>query len=374
MTWLLAWRNLARDRARFVVTLVGLAFSVVLMAVQWGLLTGCAETAAGLIDHAGADIWIASRGTSNVDQAVPMPARWRYRVLSVPGVIAVDKLIVRFTQWRRPDGRSEIVEIVGFDLDSGIGGPWKVVKGSIADLRRPRAVIIDRIYAAKLGVSALGQEVEIDNERARVVGFTQGIRAFSQSPYVFTSYANALRYGNLDQDRTNYLLVRTKPGVNKATISRRLQQSLPMLDVYTAQQFSRMTVRYWLLTTGAGLALVVGAALGMVVGVIIVSQTLYAATVERLPEYATLRAIGASDRYLNSVVLKQALISGIAGYGFGMAPAAGIAASLADSSVSLQLTGLLAAEVGVVTLLICAAGSLVAIRKIKSIEPTSVFR
>src|SRR5207248_3423157 len=84
MVWLLAWRNLVQDRVRFIATLVGVAFSVVLMAVQWGLLIGSADTASGLVDHAGADFWVASRGTPDVDQGVPLPERWRFKALSVP--------------------------------------------------------------------------------------------------------------------------------------------------------------------------------------------------------------------------------------------------------------------------------------------------
>src|SRR5579864_3529442 len=144
MSWVIAWRNLAHDRIRFIVTLVGIAFSVVLMGVQGGLLVGSAQTAAGLVDHAGADFWVASRGVSNVDQTVPLPDRWRFKALEAPGVAAVGRLITRFADWRRPDGRSEIVIIVGFDVDEGMGGPWNIVAGSLDDLRRPDAIMIDR--------------------------------------------------------------------------------------------------------------------------------------------------------------------------------------------------------------------------------------
>lgn len=372
-TWL-AWQNLVHDNVRLTATVIGIAFSVVLMAVQWGLLTGSATTAAGLVNNARADFWIASRGTSNVDQSVPLPERWRYKVSAIPGVFAVDPLITRFVDWRRPDGASEVVIVVGFDLNSGVGAPWNLVAGSVEDLHQPDSVIIDRLYAEKLGVDRLGETIEIHGVRARVVGFTDGIRAFTQSPYVFTSFENAQRYGGLDEQQTNYLLVRAAPGGNLAALRRELQRVLPMTDVLSANAFAAMTARYWLLTTGAGAALVVGALLGVVVGIIVVGQTLYAATVERLSEYATLLAMGAPTGYLNRIVLQQALISGGIGYAIGIAVAALIAAWVADSSVSLALPLELAAGVAVVTMAMCVAASLVAIRKIKNIDPTMVFR
>jgi putative ABC transport system permease protein len=135
-----------------------------------------------------------------------------------------------------------------------------------------------------------------------------------------------------------------------------------------------MTSRYWLLTTGAGLALIVGAGLGVVVGIAIVAQTLYAATVERLPEYATLAAIGAPNRYLNQIVLRQGLIGGTAGYVLGITVAAAVTYAAADSTAPLILPWHLALEIGFVALGMCMIASLVAIHKIKTIDPRIVFR
>ena len=76
---LLGWRNLAHERLRLIVTVVGIVFAVLLMSLLLSLLLGFATTTAGLIDHANADLWICARGTRNVDQAVEIPARWRYK-------------------------------------------------------------------------------------------------------------------------------------------------------------------------------------------------------------------------------------------------------------------------------------------------------
>jgi putative ABC transport system permease protein len=374
MTWLLAWRNLAHDRVRFVVTLIGVAFSVMLMAVQWGLLVGSAETASGLIDHANADFWVMSRGTADVDQSVYLPDRWLYKARGLAGVASVDRMITHFVDWQRPDGGSEIVILVGFDRDGVAGKPWNIAQGTLADFDEPDAIMVDRLYAEKLGVTRVGQEVEIHGHRARIVGFTDGIRAFTQSPYVFTSIDNARHFGDIGSDRTSYLLVRAKPGADRGAVLRQLQAALPMADVLTSHRFSTMTARYWLLTTGAGLALVVGAALGIIVGIIIVAQTLYASTLERLSEYATLRAMGAPNRYLNSIVVKQALISGAIGYAIGITVSAAAASGTSATSIPMTLGWGLAALVGLVTVAMCSGASLVAIHKLMRIEPTTVFR
>jgi putative ABC transport system permease protein len=249
-----------------------------------------------------------------------------------------------------------------------------VVAGSASGLHVPDSLILDRLYAEKLGVKAIGDTVEITGVRGRVVGFTDGIRAFTQSPYVFTGLKNARRYARFENSQVTYLLVRAEPGQERAALLQKIRAALPVADVWSATTFASMTSRYWLLTTGAGLALLVGAGLGVFVGIAIVTQTLYAATVERLAEYATLAAIGAPNRYLNQIVLRQGLISGIIGYVFGIAMAAGAAWAAASSTAPLILTWQLAVVVGFVALAMCLIASFLALHKIKTLDPTMVFR
>src|SRR5579871_1796637 len=103
LNWRLAWRNLARDRVRLAITVVGVTFSVVLMALQLALLIGFAVTSSSLIDRANADFWIVPKGTRDVDQSSDLTERRRYQALALPGVTAAEKLIVHFVPWKRPD-------------------------------------------------------------------------------------------------------------------------------------------------------------------------------------------------------------------------------------------------------------------------------
>jgi putative ABC transport system permease protein len=373
-TSLLAWRNLSHDRARFVVTLVGVLFAVLLMGVELGLLLGFARTTSGLVDHTDADLWITPAGTTNVDIAGRLDERRRFEALAVPEVAQVDQLMMQFAFWRKPDGGTESVSIVGFNLATGQGRPWNLVQGTIEDLQQDDAVIVDRLYAAKLGVGALGQTVEINNRRARVVGFTAGIRTFTQSPYVFTTHRNAQRFTFFRPDQTTYLLVRLRPGSDAAAVRDALQTRLGRVDVWFAADFARAAQRYWLITTGAGSALLLAALLGLVVGIVIVGQTLYATTVDRLPEYATLRAMGAPNRYLYRVILKQAAISAVFGFVGGMLLVGLVVLASTGSTVAVAMPSGLVAVLALLTLCMCALGALVSIRRVMRIDPTSVFQ
>jgi putative ABC transport system permease protein len=149
---------------------------------------------------------------------------------------------------------------------------------------------------------------------------------------------------------------------------------MPGVDVFTAPQLSHATQTYWLFTTGAGMALVIGALLGLLVGIVVVAQTLYATTVDRLPEYATLRAMGASNRYLQAIIIQQAVISAGLGYATGIGLAWLVTYAARDGSAALLMPWQLASSLGVVTVAMCVAAALLSIRKVMTICPTSVFR
>lgn len=370
----LAWRNITRDYLRLAIAVTGVGFAVLLMTVQSGLLIGFATTTSSLVDRAQADLWIVPRGATDVDQAGEMLERQKYRALEVPGVASVDSLVVRFAEWKRPDGGTQSVIVVGIDPVEPALQPWNFIAGSTEDLSSANAIVIDELYSQKLGVSQVGQTVEIMNRRARVVGITSRIRTFTQSPYVFTSLKNAKKLAALPDDKTTYLLVRAQPGTDVAKLRDAMQAALPSLDVWTSRGFSWQTRFYWLVTTGSGTALLIAAILGVIVGLVIVSQTLYSATVERMQEYATIRAMGASNNFLRAIILRQSLLSGTAGYLLGAAVAIGIAGLADRSSAAPSLPFWLLLLLAVITLAMCVGASLISIRKVLNVDAASVFK
>ncbi len=370
----LAWRNFTRDRVRLVISVVGVAFAVLLMTLQLGLLIGFARTSSSLVDRAKADFWIVPRGAKDVDQAGLLRERQKFAALGIPDVAAVESLIVVFAGLKRPDGGTVSVLVVGVEPHGGLLQPWSFISGSPQDLRRADGIVIDELYAGKLGIARVGETLEISSRRARVVGITSGIRTFTQSPYVFTSLENARALGEVPAGWTTYLLVRARPGANLPRLQGALQKAFPAEDVWTASGFSWQTREYWLLTTGAGASLLLAALLGSVVGLVIVAQTLYSAVVERIGEFATIRALGAGKRFLVRIILHQASISGTAGYAIGVGLAAVMASLVRHSSVVIDLSATLLFITAIVALAVCGSASLIPIRKVLKADPVSLFR
>ena len=258
----LAQRNLIHDKVRLAVTLTGIVFAVVLIVVEMGLFLGFTVTTSSIIDKSGVDFWIVSKHTPYIEQGAAFSERKLYQVLATPGVASADKYIVRFAQWKTPNGGEQSVQVVGFNPYTGIGGPWNVVQGNVEDLKTPDAVMVDELYAKKLGVTKVGEIFEIDGRRARVVGFTKGIRAFTTTPYVFTSFKNGQGFARLQEDQTLFILVKAKPGTNLTALQKDLESRVRDVDVLTKSKFSSMTRIYWMFTTGAGVAVLIAALLG----------------------------------------------------------------------------------------------------------------
>jgi len=370
----LAQRNLFHDKVRLTVTLTGIVFSVVLIVVQLGLFLGFTTATSNLIDHSGADLWVTSKNVPYVEQGVAFSERKLNQVRAVPGVADAQKIIARWAQWKRHDGGQESVQIVGINVDDRFERPWNLVEGRVEDLKSPDAVIMDELYKQKLGVTHVGEVFEIAGYRARVVGFTRGIRSFTTSPYVFTSFKNAQDYANLREDQAMFILVKAAPGADLKQVRRDLLDHVKDVDVVTTAQFSRMTTFYWMFTTGAGVAVLIAAALGLVVGFVVVAQTIYATTMDHIREFGTLKAMGAPNSYVYKVIMEQAAISAVIGYVLGMIVSVFVVQGSQKGGAAILMPLPMAVGMFFLTLTMCVGAALVSINKVTRIDPAMVFK
>ncbi len=372
---ILAWKNLIHDRVRLAVTLTGIIFALVLILIQFGLFLGFIETSSNIVAASRADLWVTAPAIPHVNGGNPLPERHRWRALALSGVERAERYALFFVTWKLPSGAVESVQTAGFSLESGMGGPWNLTAGSVEALRGEDTVIIDELYMAKLGVTQLGQSVEINGRRARIVGFTRGIRSFTTSPYVFTSFKNAQNYINLRENETVYLLVRARPGVAPEALKPRLQAALgPSVEVHTNEEMRRKTMFYWVFSTGAGVTTLLGAVLGLIVGVVVVAQTIYAATVDHIREFGTLKAMGATNGNIYQVILTQAALSGVMGYAVAIVVAAFVSRASDSGNAPIALPPEVAAGTLLLALAMCMGASIISIRKATTIDPAMVFR
>jgi putative ABC transport system permease protein len=321
--WLLAIKAMLADRGKLFTSLLGVVFSVVLVNLQGGLLRGMIQKASLLVDFGQADIWIGHRHTTNVDMGTYIPERWIHRIKGVEGVARAEPYIVMFGQATMPDGKFENVVLVGSSPSSLMGNAWIMEDGSDSRaVRDPEGVLVDVNDLHRLGNCTKGTVLEINFRRAKVVGMTNGIVSFTTNPYVFTTLERARKtYGRdagVPPDQCSYYLVKAASGVSIPDLCARIRARLPELEVHDRKEYSRICMEFWLTRTGIGISFGLAALLGLLVGLAVVAQTLYASVTERIKEFGTLKAIGANDSCISRFLLAQALGNALLGSLIGL--------------------------------------------------------
>ena len=369
----LAFRNFFHDRLRFIATVIGIVFSIVLVTVQMGLYLGFGRTVTTMIDHVSADLWIMPHGTKCFEDPSLLDASKRNRALSINGVAAAIPVVIGFADWRLPNGGTTPVFIIGSDLRSGGLLPWDLVEGRIEALSTPRAVAVDRSYFDRLGISGMGATAEIRQHLVRVTAVTNGIRSFTTTPYVFMDINRARAHIGVAADKASYFLIRLNPGADRNHVRGQLLSYISNVDILTPAEFAERSRIFWLFGTGAGAALFAGALLGVIVGTVIVAQTLYSSTKEHINEFATLRAIGSSREYIYKVIVCQAIFSAIIGFFFAALIGAVIVELTAATALPIIMTPGLIVGLFLLTVVMCVGSAIAAIVQVTRIDPATVF-
>jgi putative ABC transport system permease protein len=373
LVFTIAFRNLFHDRLRFIATVIGIVFSIVLVTVQMGLYLGFGRMVTTMIDHASADLWVMPKGTKCFEDPSLLNLRDRYRALSINGVAEAIALVIGFADWRMPGGEMTPVFVVGSDLRSGGLEPWNLVEGKIEALSTPKAVAVDRTYFDRLGVSGVGSTAEIREQPVRVAAVTNGIRSFTTTPFVFLDVNRARTYTGVPSGKASYILVRLAQDANSGEVRRQLASSIENVEVLTPAEFRERSRKFWLFGTGAGAALFAGALLGVIVGTVIVAQTLYSSTKEHLNEFATLRAMGSSRRYIYNVIVIQAVLSAIIGFSIAALVGDAIVRLTQGTALPILITPALLVGLFLLTLAMCIGSSIAAIVQVTRIDPVMVF-
>jgi len=373
LSFILASRNLFHDRLRFIATMVGIVFSVVLVMVQMGLYLGFGDMVTKMINHASGDLWVVRDGTKCFEDPSLLNANAQGTIAKMNGVAGVSTLLIGFSDWRLPSGELTPVFIVGSDVKDGTLEPWNIVAGSKDALAAPNSVAVDLTYKERLGVSQLGDTANIRGRKVNIAALTNGIRSFTTTPYVFTELATAQNYIGIPKELASYFIVRLKPGADVEQVRSDIAAGVPKVEVLSSAQFAERSRSYWLFSTGAGAALFAGALLGVIVGTVIVAQTLYSSTKDHLDEFATLRAMGSSNRYIYIVIIYQALLNAVIGFCIASLIGAAVVYATREGALPVIITPWLMAAIFAITLVMCIASAMGAIVRVVRLDPVMVF-
>ena len=322
-----------------------------------------------------ADLWIMPQGTKCFEDPSLLDTRERYRALSIDGVAEAIPVVIGFADWRMPSGATTPVFVIGSDLRTGgsatLEPGGRPDRGAVDPERsRDRQVLFRPAW--RLG-DGLGATAEIRQQLVRVAVVTDGIRSFTTTPFVFMDVDRARAHTGVPSGKATYVLVRLNPNTDRASVRRQLLSNISDVEVLTTAEFRERSRSFWLFSTGAGAALFAGALLGVIVGTVIVAQTLYSSTKEHLNEFATLRAIGSSRRYIYKVIVCQALLSAVIGFSLAALIGEIIVRLTAATALPIVITPGLMVGLFLLTVVMCIGSAIAAIVQVTRIDPAIVF-
>ncbi|MFL5340034.1 MAG: ABC transporter permease [Gemmataceae bacterium] len=376
------------DRQRYLPGILAVAFSALLMELQFGLLLGLFSVTSIPIDRSHADIWVGAPKVLSVDVGGQTISENKIsaRVASEPGVVRVESYIQRYGNWEKPGGGTDLCIIIGTQLgDDALGAVDKLTPDLRDRLSEADTVVVDRAELARLDIldapellaEGRAPTAKINGRTVRVVGLTTGMKSIA-GPYIFCSLYTARNLLKMSYDQCVYVLARCdSPQVARDVVARLKDEYVREdgdMSAFTAAEFSLHSRMHWLTKTGAGIALGYAAFLGLLVGAVVTSQTLYAATMASMREYAILLALGIPRWRLAWTVVTQAWWIGMLGVCIALPAVFALAELASYVGVTPQLPWQLLAGASVITLVMAIGAGTFALRSLRQIEPVNLLR
>ncbi|GAB4385544.1 MAG: ABC transporter permease DevC [Elainellaceae cyanobacterium] len=376
----LSWLNLVHNPARLATSLLGVAFAVLLMFMFTGFKNALYDSQVDLIQKLNADLMIISTARSRMAAPATFSRQRLYQAQNFKDVAAAYPLYIQLAEWRNPVTKSiRTVRILSFNLSDPVLA-LPDVQTQVNQLRLADTVLIDRRSRPEVGSPQAGVITELADQRVKVVGsfelgtdFSSADGNLISSDQTFFKLLGQTRPGNWDAVDIGLIQVVPVTDINALTAG--LRQSLPDdVLVLTKAELTQRERDYWQNNTNVGFVFTLLTGMGFIVGVVLVYQILYTDVADHWAEYATLKAMGYTNRYLFGVIAQESLILSALGFipGFG--------ASVLLYHLAINATGLLfnltAGRVFsqfLLTLIMCLISGAIAIRKIQSTDPAEVF-
>ena len=381
-----ALKMLIGDRAKYLGIIMGLTFASLLITQQSAVFTGIMARTFGAISDLGLpDIWVMDPKVQFIDDIKPLQDTQLYRVRGVAGVSWAVPLYKGLLKVRLENGLFQTCNVLGLDDATLIGGPPEMLEGSLADLRRAEAVIVDvngangklakppRTPGGRPTPLKVGDTLELNDHRAVVVGICRNSRTFQSQPVVYTTYSRATLFAPRERKLLSFILVKAAPGQDHDALCDRIGRATG-LQAYTADEFKVITMKYFLKYTGIPINFGMAVALGFIVGVAIAGQTFYNFTLDNLRHFGALKAMGAANSTLLRMILLQSVLVGAIGYGLGVGAASLFGWVFRGTELAFLLPWQLLAISAAAITVICMCSAILSMRKVIKLEPAIVFK
>jgi len=386
-----AWHNLVNDYSRTGIALAGICFSLLMTFLQLGLLDATLRTATVVLDKLDFDVVIVARHYHYLADAGSFPRSRIRQALAVQEVLSAVPLYVRSGTWRSlgPPGEGGEVWKRRPILVLGCDPSERPFRSTASDestgldqnfdlLSEPGALLVDRMSRKEFGPLVTGTEVQLNHERFEIAGqFRMGTGFAADGAALLGSRNFTRAFGPSALERTTFGLVRIQDPTRATVVAQQLRTMLPVQDirVFTRSEIMKREQFYWVREKAIGSLFVMGVVISFLVGLVVVYQVLSSDIADHLGEYATLKAIGHGSARVRSIVIQQALILGMMGYGLALVLAVPLYIWVEHwANLSMSLAWWILLIPAILSCVMTTGSGLLSIRKISMADPADLFR
>lgn len=366
------------NRASCIGVIFGIFLATLLISQQSAIFLGLVDRSYRIVtDISEPTIWVMDPATESDDKLRSMPIGYLDMVRSVPGVEWAVPFNSSLIPVVTPDGKFDIAQLYGVDDATLLGGPNKMLEGSIRDLRREGGIIVDVFSAngslARVGKDGkkvplkIGDSLEINGKHALVVGICKVTQGFYPQPTIFTSFSQFNTFHPGMESRIGYILVKTNPGVDVKSVTK-LINAHPELHALTREEYKDQ-IREFFLKTGILINFGLSVLLGIIIGFSIAGQIFYLMTLENVVYYALIKAVGGTGTMILKMIVFQAAVVGVIGYALGIGVTVLWGYAIQDTTLAFLFPWQLLVFTGFIVLLICIFTAILSIQKVFRADP-----
>lgn len=359
--------------------LTAIVISIYLIGVELGMFFYLANLIDGVVRNANKEVTqviVVKRQTENINQLSPFDARWVNQLRSVDGVDNTHPLTLMNVSLKFANGKETPAIVVGSDFPALAAGPAHhlVKDGQLWDLMASGTVSADFHDRKTFGFEVQrGTPLEINGKAATISVVTEQAKGFS-TPLLYTTSSKARYYANLPDYMVNAIIVTVNDPNKIDWVVEQINQMTPDLKAWRAEKLGLASVVNVMTANNMGMSFATLIIFGIISGFFIIGLTMYSATYDRIKDYGTLKAIGASNPYITRLVFTQSFIYAVIGFLVSLVLLIITKFGMAKGGLIIRITPMLMLFLFTVTLLISVGSSYFSIKKLKSVEPSSVFR
>jgi putative ABC transport system permease protein len=372
-----AIRIILYEKTKFVGAVAGVALAIFLVILQWGFYFGYRHDTTVVMDAFDADIWIIPKGQSTFDGFTAIDDRGYWKAKDLPEIEKAARVVWGVAPFRNcVNGSAQRVQLLGVDFDSGIGLNLDTENTDLATALRPDGcVLVGRKSQHQLGLdSARADGAEIFGRRTKVVGFVENVHLFTTLGFVVTGLDNAREFLGLAPSHVTYVVCKCRPGADIHAVMQKLREAVPEDDVLTSRQFRDVAFNNWETKTGIGPLMLFPSILAWLVGFLMVTLTFYISTIQKLPLFASLKAIGAANDELVYLLLVQVTTVFVLGAAVAAACLWPVLTALSATTIAVVITPKLVMTGSATLYCSSIVGALISVRRAATTDPGTAFR